>query len=349
MSRPFPLPSDVETRKRPRDYLYRAGAAYIRSRVAHTLPELCAKQMFGDDVVTALVVRAASSTATTSSPSWAGAIAQAAVDDSVMAIATLSAAAGLIQRGMKIDFARRASIRVPGRIVDATDAGQWVGEGKPIVVRSQRMTSGPTLTPHKLVLITSFSREMAESSAIEAVSRALISEASALALDAAMFAAASVTDAPPSILGGITPITAATGGGLSALTSDMKALTAALVAAGAGREPIIIASPMQATSIKLLTTTKFDVPVLASNALAAGTAIMLEPSTFVSAFDTVPEFDVVNAPAFHYEDTAPADPLMSGQPVRSLFQIDSIGLRMTLRAAWGMRAPHVAYLTGATW
>ena len=58
----------------------------------------------------------------------------------------------------------------------------------------------------------------------------------------------------------------------------------------------------------------------------------------------------------HMEDTSPQDPVMSGQPVRSLFQTDSIGLRMILRAAWGMRAAPtdaakaaVAFVTGATW
>ena len=202
--------------RRPRDYLYRAAASHIRAHLTNGSAERVAKDMF-DDPVTPIVIRAASSAATTGSPTWAGALAQQVVDDSILAIATLSAAAGLIQRGMKIDFARRASIRIPGRIMDASDAGSWTGEGKPIVMRTQRMTSGPTLQPHKLVVITSYTREMTEQSAIEAVSRALISEATALALDKALFGTqADDGITPGGILNGITPQTPTAGGGLAA-------------------------------------------------------------------------------------------------------------------------------------
>jgi HK97 family phage major capsid protein len=349
--RPFALPEDVGLkRKRPRDYLYRAASAHVVAHNKGGSAERHAKEMF-DDPVTNLVIRAASSTATTGSPSWAGALAEQAGDDSIMAIATLSAAAGLISRGMKIDFARRASIRVPGRVLDASDAGTWVGENKPIVVRSQRMTSGPTLTPHKLCVITSYTYEMTEQSAIEAVSRALIQESTALALDKALFGTqADDGITPGGILNGITPITASTATpAQSAMAVDIEKLMQALVAAYAGREPVIITNPGQATTIKLLAGPKFDIPVLQSTSVAAGTVIMVEPSSFVSAFGATPEFETANAPAFHYEDTAPADPLMGGVPVRSLFQTDSIALRMTLRAAWGMRAAHVAVVTGATW
>jgi hypothetical protein len=349
-SRPFPLPEDVGLKRaKPSAYLYRAASAHVVAHNKGGSPEHYAKEMF-DDPVTPIVLRAASSTATTGSPSWAGALAEQVVDDSIIAIASVSAAAGLISRGMKIDFGRRASIRAPGRILDSSDAGQWIGENKPIVVRSQRMTSGPTLTPHKLCVITSYSFEMTEQSAIEAVSRALIQEASALALDKALFGTQADDGVTPGgILAGVAPITGVAGGGMNALEGDIKALVSALVAAGAGREPVIVTNPMQATTIKLVAGPKFDIPVLETNSIAAGTVIMVEPSSFVSAFGATPEFETGNAPAFHYEDTAPADPIMGGTPVRSLFQTDSIALRMTLKAAWGMRAPHIAVVNGATW
>jgi hypothetical protein len=58
-----PLPSDVEsgTRRRPADYLYRAGAAYVRAHIKNNEPERVAKEMFGDDVVTNLVIQRAAS------------------------------------------------------------------------------------------------------------------------------------------------------------------------------------------------------------------------------------------------------------------------------------------------
>jgi hypothetical protein len=48
------------------------------------------------------------------------------------------------------------------------------------------------------------------------------------------------------------------------------------------------------------------------------------------------------------EDTSPAD--FPATPTKSLFQLDLIGLKMNLDAAWGMRAAnHAAWLQGATW
>jgi hypothetical protein len=347
------VPEDLK-RARPCVYLYRAGAAHVRSHITRSSPERAAKELFGNDTVTDIVLRAASTAATTGTPTWAGALAATAIDDSIMAISSLSAAAGLIARGMRVEFGGYASIKIPGRILDATDAGIWTAEGMPTVVRKQRITAGPTLAPRKLIVVTSFSREMAEHSAIEAVSRALISEATALALDAALFSTAADDGARPAgILNGISGLTATAGGGQNALNGDIKQLTAALVTAGAGRDPVLVTNPVQAMTLKLLGGPRFDVPVLASSAVAAGTVIMVEPSSFVSAFGAAPEFETSTTTTLHYEDTSPQD-ITGGTPspavpVKNLFQTDAIALKMRLRASWGMRAAHIAYLTGATW
>jgi len=172
---------------RPAVYLYRAAAAHVRGFANKTTAEAAARSLFGSDVVTDVILRAASSPATTGSSTWAGALAQTSIDDSISAITSQSAAAGLIQRGTKTSFGGAAQIKVPGHFVDASDAGGWVGEGQPVKVRAQRFTSGPTLVPRTMRLIVSFTNEMVRSSNIEAISRALITEATALLLDQAMF------------------------------------------------------------------------------------------------------------------------------------------------------------------
>jgi len=58
-----------DTRKRPRDYLYRAAASYIRAHAIGTLPASCAKELFGDPVTSLIIHRAASSAAVTGTPS----------------------------------------------------------------------------------------------------------------------------------------------------------------------------------------------------------------------------------------------------------------------------------------
>ena len=349
VTRPFPLPSDLGNKSsRPSQYLYRAAVCHLRAHFSNGAPERVAKSLFVDDQVTPLVLKAASAPATTTNSTWAAALAAQAVDDSVMAISTSSAAAGLISRGLKVNFNGHASIRIPGRLVDAADAGSWVGEGQPARVRAQIMTAG-LLTPHKLVVITTYTNEMLASSNIEAVSRALIQEATALKFDSTLFGTqADDGITPGGILNGVTPITPIAGGGMNAFVGDLKALTAALATAGAGAAPVLIVNPVQGTTLKLLAGPKFDIPILQSNGVAVGTVIMVEPTSFASAFDAVPEFAVAPATALHMEDANPAD-VVAGSPTRSMFQVDSTALRMTLRAAFGMRAPHVAVVTGATW
>src|SRR5262245_8967203 len=342
-------------RLRPATHLFRAAAAAVRAHVAGVSKEKAVRTMFGTDIPTDIVLRGAAAPATTTTPPWAQQIAALAIDDSIMAITSLSAGAGLIERGMKANMSGVMSLRIPGRIVDASDAGAWVGEGQPVPVRTQRMTTGPTLQPRKLVVITTYSREMAESSNLEAVAKALISEAVALRIDAALFSTTADDGITPGgILNGVTPITRTAGGGINAMAGDIRALIAALVTAGAGADVVFVCHPVQATSLTLTVGAKFNLPVLPSNQLATGTVIAVEASSFVSGFGAVPEFATSNQVPLHFEDTTPGDIVSSGGamavPIKSTFQADLIALRMTLRAAWGMRAkPHVAFLTGATW
>jgi hypothetical protein len=117
--------------------------------------------MFGSDPVTDIVLRGTSTSATTTTPSWAAAIAGQAVEDSVAAITSLSAGAALIGRGLKANLSGIATLKIPGRLLDASDAGGWLAEGTAVPVRPQRFNTGGTLQPRKLMLIVTYTREMA--------------------------------------------------------------------------------------------------------------------------------------------------------------------------------------------
>jgi hypothetical protein len=350
-----PLDEGSIRRARASTYLIRAAAATLRAHAEATKPQVAARAMFGDPV-TDIVLRAASTPATLTGTGWADSLAATSIRDLVMEISSVSAAAALILRGLQLDFAGFASIKVPGRLVDASDAGQWTVEGAPIVLRTQRVTAGCTLLPRKLSVNTSFTNEMVRQSNIEAVSHALLTEACALALDKAMLSATAANGQPAGILAGLTALTATAGGGLNALTSDVHNLMDALVTNYAGKAPVLIMSPTQALSLRMMASPLFNIPILESTVLASTkTVILIEPSSFASAFDNVPEFNVVDAPLFHYEDTT-ALPINAGTmavPVRSPFQTDSLVLQLKLRAAWGMRtaatAPHIAYVSGVSW
>ena len=292
---------------------------------------------------------------------WAAELARLAIDDTIAAVASLSAGADIIGRGLRVPFDGYAAIRIPGRIFAANyaDAGNWIAEGAAIPVRAQQFTTGPTLQPHKVGVMVTFTREMAEASAIEQISRAMISEAVGLALDAALFSNfAGDATRPPGLLANanVDTITAVAGGGINAMTGDIGNLFDSLSKYFAGKTPVFIAAPRLASSLKLTAGPHWDYPVIASAALeATKTIVALELASFVSAFGSAPEFTVVPAAAIvHMEDTSPTQ-ITGGTPspavpVKSLFQVDSIGLRMVLRASFGMRAPgHVQVINGCTW
>src|SRR5262249_9441648 len=160
-----------------------------------------------------------------------------------------------------------AHLSVPGRVVSAAAAGAWVKEGQPVPVRAQSVTQGAVLEPRKLGVISVFTTEIAASSNVEDFSRAVISESAALALDAAMFSTNADDGAHPAgLLYNVAPLTPTSGGGSNAMEGDLKALTAALAAAGGGLNPVLVTSAAQAVTLKLSAGPRFDVPILPSAA-----------------------------------------------------------------------------------
>jgi hypothetical protein len=337
--RPIPLRPDYSAVNGASECA-RAGAVAI---IAH------ARDIAQRDAIEILEQRSATSPLTTAS---ASALAPLAVSELIVSIATLSAAAKLITMGTQVDLTGVGSMRVPGRVTNAANAGTWTEEGQPIRMRAMSIV-GPILVPNKLAVLTAFTREQAESSNIEALVKVAISESTGLALDAKMFSADAPTVAGPAgLLYNVAPITPAPGGGVAAMAADISALMKALGANGAGANPIIVAAVAQTTSLKLFAGPKFDISILAAAALPANTIIALEPSSFVSGFTSTPEFSTSTGAAMHEEDTTPAPivgPAGTAAPVTSLFQTDAIGLKMILRAAFAMRGAHIAWIQNTSW
>jgi hypothetical protein len=327
----------------------------LRGYVSRSTPLRAAEQMFGRDVVTVEILRSATVPAESTTPGWAQEIARVAIYDMVQSITSLSAAAEVISRGLKLNMDGIGTIRVPGRILNPAAAGAWIAEGNPAPARALSFSNAAILQPRRLSVLYPYSREQAESSNIENIVRQTMSEASGLALDAAMFSAnAGDASKPAGLLAGVTPLTPTAGGGTAARDGDLKNLFAALAAQGAGKTAALICAMPQAVTLKASVGPKWDYPILESTVLPAGTVVALEVASFVSGFSAVPTFRVSNVAAYHAEDTSPQQ-ITGGTPspavpVRSLFQTDSIGLYMDVWAAWGLRAPaHAQWVSGATW
>src|SRR5262249_9222977 len=162
--------------------------------------------------------------------------------------------------------------------------------------------------PHKLEVNYAYSREMAEHTNIEAVVRQTVGESTGLALDLQMLSAdPGDSTKPPGIFVSSDTLTPTAGGGQNALEGDLNNLFAALAKYRGGKNPVIIAAAPQAMTLKRTVGPKWDIDILASTEIAAGTVGVIELSSFVSGFSSVAEFSTTNTALMHYEDSAPTD------------------------------------------
>src|SRR5262249_16821438 len=154
--------------------LIRAAACFVRAGVdllgGHSVrtPESVARELgFRDPLCDAIIRRSATSPADLTSSGWAQPLAGVAIFDLVPGGTSISAAAEISGRGLKLNMNGIAEARVPGRVLNAAAVGQWVAEEMPAPAR-QLSFSNVFLRPRKLSVIYAYSREQAESSNIEA-------------------------------------------------------------------------------------------------------------------------------------------------------------------------------------
>lgn len=366
------LPSPIPVRPLTETRTIQPGRSLTRAAVATAIMQAASsgnrkdaaaivrERWAGDDVAGALVTRTATGPATVATPSWAGVVAAQAVGDFVAKLAPLSAAAEVFARAVKVDLSGVGSLLIPVRASPpaAADVG-WVAEGEAIPVQQFSLTAASIGPQRKLSCICAVTRQLAQSSAAEAVITQLLRENAALSLDATFFSnLASTTARPAGILAGIAAQTATAGGGLAGLEGDLGKLAGA-IASAAGSGVVLVAAPQQAFAIRLYKP-QLDVPVFATLGVAAGTVIMLDPGAIAVAYGAEPRFSASTETQLHMH-TAPQDfstgagptPVAVANiaaPVKSMFQTDCVALRMLLPAAWAIRSPGaISWVSGTTW
>ena len=375
LRRPF---AAVATKVTPSDYVFRAAAIQLLAHVHKKTPDEIRQRSYGDDESTKVVfdhvTKAASAPAMTTVSGWASQLVQTVNADFMDNLLPASIYPLLSARGLRLGFDRNGAISIPSRAATPTIAGSFVGEGAPIPVRQGAFVS-QSLTPKKMAVISTFSREIAEHSApaIEGLLREQIQFDTSLAIDTVLLdAAAATTIRPAGLRNGVTATTATAGGGINALIGDLKNLVGALQVSTNNnvRAPVWIMNQMQALSISLTANAGGDFvfasainagtlggyPVILSATVPAGMVILIDAADFVSVTGDEPRFDVSDQATLHMEDSNPqaigtaGTPNVVAAPVRSLFQTDSLGIRMILPMNWTIRrAGVVAYITAVTW
>lgn len=366
---------------KPGDRLFRSIVATVLGQAMKKDPRIMLAERYGEDgkvddatrTVFDTVTRAASAPATTTTSGWASqlvATENAAFMDLLM---PASVYPGLAARGLRLNFGRAGVISIPSRAATPTIAGSFVLEGSPIPVRQGAFTS-QTLTPKKLAVISTWTREIGEHStpALEGLIRNAMQEDTAVAVDTVLLdATAASATRPAGIRNGVSVTTATAGGGFTALVGDLKGLVAALITASNGnlRQPVWIMNPIQALSIAVTQNASGDFPfateinsnrfqgypVILSSTVTAGRVTLVDAADFVTV-EGAPRFDLSDQATLHLEDTTPlaigtaGSPATVAAPVRSLYQTDSVALRMIMDLNWTLRrAGVVAWTETITW
>lgn len=366
----------VNRREPPKaDLIWKSLAAqFYCYNEKRSMDEVLAKHYAGNTELE-YFMRAISSPADTTTPGWAAELVATTIGDYIESLQTVSIYAQLINAGNRFSFGRAGKVTLPYRAGGLTVddlAGAWVAEGAPIPVKQTTLTS-KTLTPHKLAVISTFTRELAMHSTpeIESLIRRYILADTAYALDRYLLDdQPASTTRPAGLLNGVTPV-ASSGAGLDNLIADIKAAVVAITAAGGGGSLVWIMNPADALGIQFMTsmTGEFLFPgvasgggflgsrVIVSTHQPAGTVILIDADSFASALGDTPAFDVSDVATLHMESATPL-PIVGGTvpapapavPVRSLWQTASIGVRMMQDLSWGMlRSGHVYVISGVDW
>jgi hypothetical protein len=273
-------------------------------------------------------------------------------------LAPRSAALRLFRDCLQLNLAGKFSIKVPGLQSQPTPI--FIAEGGAMPI--SQLTFGSTeVGPVKKILIgTAVTNELqsAVPTTASAVIGRVLERAVEKSLDAIVFDAnAATTVRPAGLLNGVTPLTAsAATNGLVAIADDIGSLAAAIAAANIDpSDMILICAVKQATALKTLTGPNFDYSILSTPLLAAGTVVGVAPSAIAYATDgAAPQIETSESAIEHMEDTSP-QPITGGTPspavpVRSLFQTNSIAIRIRAALTWATIAPGaVQTITGTNW
>jgi HK97 family phage prohead protease len=348
----------------------KGGIEATRMQIAERYPEYREESL---KIMSDLVLKSATAPAMTTVTGWALELAQITWAALMPLLIPQAILTRLAPRGLTLSFDRAGQIRIPTRNRTPTLAGSFVGEGLAIPVR-QGMFTSQSLTPKKMAVITTWTREMDQHSipAIEGLLREAIQQDTQVAIDTVLIDANPATAVRPAgLLNGVSATTATAGGGMAAFIGDLVALIGAISAGTYGniRTPVWLVNQVDMLRASLLQATNTGIfpfrdeigrgtlngiPLIDSATVPSKTMILVDAADFVVVGEAAPRMELSDQATLHMEDTSPQDLVISpstvAAPQKSLFQTDSIALRMVLPLNWVQRrAGTVAWVQNVTW
>lgn len=279
--------------------------------------------------------------------------------------------------GVRMEFDRFGRIVIPRQAEAGRGAlaGGFIAEGTPIPVK-QGLYTTTDLAPKKMAVITTFTKEIARHSipAIEGLLRQQVLDDTGAVLDTNYLDAGARTAVRPAGLQDATEtgagnINASTDVTVAAITSDTSAMIGRMLAAQVGTNAVWLMNPLRALGLRntidaasgtfpfraeIAAGTFMGYPVIQSHNVPDDVVYLQGDRSVVYANDFAPQIDITEQATIVFDDTAPDDIVDGGvattMPVKSLWQTDSVGLRMTLGLDWRIvRIAGVQVLTGVAW
>lgn len=368
---PASVPAQVRrplghTEKDGMDLIVRAYVTHLVAKGQGISVDRALEQRYPGHEALGVIVKADQTLGTTGTAGWASELVQTGYFGFLQALIGKSVYPELASRGLSLMFDQFGSISLPRRTA-GTAGGGFVAEGSPIRV-GKITTAAATLTPKKMGVIVPFSEELAQRStpSIEGIVRQAIIEDTVATLDPILLdATASSTSRPAGLLNGVSAAaTGYAGGDYTAVREDFRALLAPFYTANGADGILVLMNPAQGLNMSLMAGPVGDpnwlqrirdrVSIFESTNVTANRLIAVRASDFAGAGGN-PRFDVSQQATIHMEDTTPLE-IVSGtgpttaDPVRSLWQTASIGVRMLLDVSWTMRRTGmVQWIDTTTW
>lgn len=340
---------------------FRAIAALVRAGGNVVTAERLARESMHDPEA-ALVLKAASAPANSTTAAWAGSLVATVRGDFIPLLRPRAALFELAADAL-LPFGGAQSIRYPRRATGS--AGGFVAEGAAIPVRAWTLDS-VTLTPYKLAGLTVATRELFDRADAFAESFVMgsLSDDMALGADQVFLGASASSSAAPAGLfhtdNAVAAISATAGANAAACATDL----ANLLAAGAAfTRPVLLINP--ATAAKALALSGASgypiitalmgeaigkVRILPAGNLTATTIALADADGLLFGAEDRFEMDISTNTTLHMDDAANSDLLVPTAGGLSLYQLDMVAVAVKMSITWrSKRTSAVQRIDNATW
>ena len=361
-----PLNIVTKTNRAKGEFATKLFVSIAKAYVAQKSPVEMAKETYGDDKEVMDFVKAASNPADTTTAGWAAELVQQGYGEFLETLYPVTIYGRVA--GAPLYFGKYGSIIIPSFASGSDVSGEFVAEGAPIPVKEGAFTS-QTLTPKKLGVITTFTREILTKStpAVEMLVRDAIIKDTAKAIDTAFLDDNAASATRPAGLQdptatGAANIVASTGSTVTEILADVKGVFGRLANVQLGQSGVWVMNPIVKLGLetKQLANGSFAFesvqngtfaghPIVSSTTCPQDVVYFVDDRALVKGSDIAPEFTVSNQATLVMANPA-SEVGGATDPVRSLYQTDTVGLRFVLGLDWAIiRQGGVQILTGVSW